>query len=320
LRRYALALAALLRTISARADAAEVSLDCSPLGEELRGQVEARLRATLLADGVSVVRVALTCPEFVATADVERDGRVARRRIASNARALADALLVAADQALLDVASAPEATPAAESAAPESPSPPRASSKSAPQRTPRSRSVQRDSVEPPGSASAAQRREAAAPRFRAEGLLERWTGQWAVGGSAALEDRMQSYRYGFSVGALTPTSATPYFNAVELFGVISVGIAGPELGGLHVSSSAGLSGLFAQPSNGAAGGTTDLLAIVFGLDLSYPIWFGQVALTPGVGGRAFTADRNVVVDSVKKVELSGFVAHASLALIFRAGE
>jgi len=154
-------------------------------------------------------------------------------------------------------------------------------------------------------------------QVRAEGRLESWDTGLTWGGAAAFGFRGPLLGYGLWVGALFADTADESFAASEWSGAVEVAV-GPFGLGLQGSSKLGVSLLRVEPKQALrADSETSRAAGYVELELSRPIWLGNFAFLPGIGVRAFLAERAVRVDDAQRLRLFPAIFHGTLGLVYR---
>lgn len=303
-RRHVLAFFLLL---AARAPAAEndVAVACDALTSDEAAELDARTRATLLADGPAGAQIRVRCEAELATviAVTGEESESAVVRLPNGG--LKDALLAAVDRTLAaakERARGANATSATEPLIEPPPLP-----------TPTPTPPVPDDDSPPAAASPAGPTHFV--RLGVGALFEAWDAVPAYGGRARVEIAFSPWSVALALGGLTSAERAGSFVPSE-WHALAVGALDLEaVAGLRLSGAVGVSVLLASPSSGLANESgTSSAAALFELGLSRPLRARHVIVTPELDLRLFSARREVKVDGTTELALP--VASPLLALTF----
>lgn len=162
------------------------------------------------------------------------------------------------------------------------------------------------------------RAEAASTRELAVGaqlMGESWGKHQAIGGGLGAGLSFDSsWWLGVRVGAVHPLGLSEVA-ILEGHALVEAAFTARALAGFRFGVGAGPSLLFVSPQSGfSATGATLKSAARFETRLSRPFRFGRVELAPWIGLRFFSAERGVRVAQHPRVDLSGALPQAGLAL------
>lgn len=293
------------------ASAADFPLEvaCTAWSPESAAQVEARVRANLLAEGLQAGRVQISCLGAEVNVTVQAAAGVLTRPIQSSSPSLEDDVVAGVEAALRELA-APSVDGARAEVAP-------SATLAAPHSAPAV-------VEPrPGPRSPAPTLPAAqtAAQLIELGLtpeLNRFSEHAAIGASLGLDIGSERLRYGIALGGHSVLGLPPSFAAAEAHAGARIALRLHEVAGLSVSLGLGASLLVASPSpNVQPRSSTSLSAAFLDLELSRPFWLGRFGLAPVVGVRVFSAVRNVRVNETEQLRLPVAIPKAGLSLLYR---
>lgn len=292
--------------VAAPAPAAEndVVVACDALTSDQAAELDARTRATLLADGPDGTQVRVRCEVELATVIAvtgeQSESAVVRLPNAS----LKEALLGAVDRTL--AAAKERARGASATIAPEPiPEPLPLPTPPAPPPVP---AVDAATLTPVTPA-----RPTHLVRLGAGGLFATWDAEPAYGGRARVEIGFQPWSVALALGGLTSGERAGSFVPSEWHALAVGALDLQAVAGLRLSGAAGVSVLLASPSSGLANESgTASSAAVFELGLSRPLRAGHVIVTPELDVRLFSARREVKVDGTTQLTLP--VASPLLAL------
>lgn len=306
----------------ARAENLPVTVDCPAWHPESASQVEARVRATLLAESLTAEWVTVRCDlgDSVSVSVASAFGEETRLVERQSAR-IEDDVVVTVELALREimnrVPSAQPATPTAPTATaptgdpPPSPQPPIGANASPPP----TRWVPAAPAAParPVLTGDAQ----SAIELSLSPAVARWSDHWALGATFGLSVSGERIVYGLSLGGASAINEPEAFDVREWLGNAHVGLELPELARLRAVLAAGGSLLVATPASGISPSSGTLLsALSVELTLARPFWFGAFGISPGFGVRLFSARRNVRVDAREELAVPLFTPQASLAFIY----
>jgi hypothetical protein len=314
----ALLLLAWCRT--ARADA-RLDLACPELTREQAAELEARVRASLLTTTVVTERVSIACGAEGASVLVETSVRHAARELSLTAADPREQLLAAVEAALRELSEAPasaapsEAVPdvgenvalapaTAVPAPPPAATAPRALAPAAP--TPPAPVVQRA----PSSARALE--------LSLGARAEPWRDGLALGAAHGAAYGTRVFAIGVVAAGVSELHGRDEFAISEWSGALDATWQPRWAWGFRGQLGAGPSLLLVTPrAELAARDTTQRSAWFVELALSRPIRLGSVwAVSPGLGARAFTAQRNVNVNGRRELELGGVVPRLGLGISY----
>ncbi|HKY38333.1 MAG TPA: hypothetical protein VJN18_20460 [Polyangiaceae bacterium] len=302
----------------AGAAGAIVEVACGQLSAEQAAEVEARVRATLLALRLQA-SVTLQCTEdLVGVRAVSQSGTATVEARTTNAT-LKDDALGAVEQALGELS-----RPAAERA-PEQASDDAASSLPAPQ-TPAAREPTPrptapapqgpdESAPPPRHSTG--RGEPASTRFFVRVAGERWSDHVALGADLGATRGPRWLWAGFSAGGVRAFGTRPVFDASEWHACFELGTSPAWAAGVQAVLGLGASALIVAPQgylesrDGVVAGAVFLQAVV-----SRPVWFGRWALAPALAARLFGSKRGVKVDEREHLVLGGLTPQLQLGVLY----
>lgn len=282
-----------------------VLVDCPDWSGEQAGQVEARIRAALQADGLAATDVAVVCapsgalevrvasPDGALTRSVER--RTVEDDVVWTVEAALDDLKQSAEQAPPPPAPVPPAAPPTAPPVVAAPPP-------APPAIPVAPSPPRRDVE-----------------LAARPLIERFSSLWAPGVEASGSVGSETLRLGLALGGrVALDEPQDDFQLSELTGTARLSLSPPRTAGIRVELGLGVSVLSVVPREGAiTQSATSLTSGFLDLGVSRPFWLGNVAISPTLGARAFIARRRVDVDGEERFKLPTVVPQLGMSLIYR---
>lgn len=293
--RHALALFLLLAA-PARAAEDDVAVACDALTSDEVAELDARTRATLLADGPQGTQVRVQCEATLTTVIAVTGERSESAVVRLPNASLKEALLGAVDRTLAaakEHARGPSAAFATEPLPEPAPLP----------------------VPPPVSPPPAPPRDAtvvpAAPpraprlvRVGAGALFEPWDAEPAYGGRARVEVAVPPWSAALAFGGLTSGERAESFVPTEWHALAIGAVDLDALAGMRLSAAAGVSVLLASPRSGLANqGGTSVTTAFFELGLSRPLRAGHVIVTPELALRLFSARREVLIDGAVQMTL-----------------
>ena len=308
-----------LLPVSARAADYPVRVDC-PWKAEAVAQVEARIRTTLLSEGLDVREVSIACaPGDTASVFVKSENGALLRPVVRKSQRIEDDVVGAVEAALRELIppSEPEppavAPPAAMAPAPAAP----ASTAAPPARLER--------PVPRATDAAAPRRPernatpaASVTELNVAPVVERLGGKWATGADAGMSVGDGSLAYGLAFGARAALGEPSTFDVTDWSAGAHLSLTLPRAYGLRFKLGIGVSLLVATPATKVVPDSSTLLSAgSLNPSISRPFWFGAFALAPGVGARVFSARRNVRVNEHEQFALPIFAPHVELSLIYR---
>jgi hypothetical protein len=304
---------------TARADT-RLELACPELTREQAAELEARIRASLLTATVVAERVSITCRAEGGNVLVESGVRQVGRELALTGADPREQLLAAVEAALRELSETPASAAPAETppaAARESPAPAPAASLPA-----LSRPVSSSPVAlVPAAPALVVRRAPSSPRFLQLSLGARgepWPDGLALGGELGAGYGTQVFAIGVVGAGVSELESRDEFVSSEWSAALcltwqprwALGFRG-QLGG-------GPSLLLVTPRAELSARSTTQRSAWFGeLVLSRPIRLGPAwAVIPGLGARAFTAQRSVNVDGQRELELRSVVPRLGLGVSY----
>jgi hypothetical protein len=293
----------------ARAADFPVVIECPSWSGEQAGQVEARIRAALQADGLVATDISVVCgPADALEARVTSPDGVLARQVTRRSEHVEDDVVWTVEAALNElklsgsIAAAPEVTPAPAPA----PLPP-----PLPALVPPPASPAPVNLVAPGPP---QREVELALRL----LIERFSNLWALGAEASGSVGNDSLSFGLALGGRVALAEPSDFQLSELTGSARLSLSPPRMAGMRIELGMGLSALSIVPRDGAVAESATALSAGFAeLSLSRPFWLGSLAVSPTLGARAFFARRSVEVDGQERFALPSVVPQLGLALIYR---
>lgn len=297
--------------VSARASDYPIDVDCPAWRADAAAQVEARVRTTLLAEGLEAHQVSIAC---TASGTIEVAVRSEHGAllvpVVRRAERVEDDVVRTVEGALRQlIPPPPEPEPEPEPPASVLP-PPAPPAAAVPPVLPRPAPVPRRELE-------------VAPAVRTTELYVSSTGElWgklaALGADAGLSVGTRSVGYGLALGARTALGEADTFELNELSGSIRIAFTSRSPLGLRLTFGAGASLLMTSPSSSLVAGSPTLLgAACFEAKVSRPFWFGDIALSPELGARLFSANRNVVVDTREEAVVPVVVPQVALSARYR---
>jgi hypothetical protein len=312
-------LGALLLVLSAsgpaRATEGGVQLDCPELSREGAGELESRVRASLLTTDVRA-NIVIACGAGSAEVRASADSDSTSRQITTTPASLRDDVLRAVDDALQELARRRQGTAAAvvlETPAPQAREEPPKNEASPAVAAPAARPSRRAPpklVQQPASTSATE--------LFASVAGEAWSSELAFGLLLGVRRGLAPFWYGVHAGALRPFEQDPQFGLTELSAAAEAQVSPEALRGVRLGLAAGPSLLLVAP-HGAV--TTrqgnSSVALFFDAELSRPFWLGHLALVPAFGVRWLTSERGVKLDAEERFTLGGFTPHLALGVLYR---
>jgi hypothetical protein len=283
--------------VPARAAENSVAVACDTLTLDEAAELEARTRATLLADGPEGTQIRVRCePELatvIAVTGEQSESAVVRLPNA----ALKEALLAAIDRTL---AAAKQHAQGTSGAAPAEPVPVPPPLPQPPLHAPLPSAAPPDANVVP----AAPPRSTRLFRVGAAALIEPWDGKPAFGGRAKVEIDLHPWSAALVLGGLTSAERAQSFVPTEWHALAVGAIDLDGLAGLRVSGAAGVSTLLASPRSGLSSESgTSVTTALFELGLSRPFHAARVVITPELDLRLFTTRRDVLVDGAAALTL-----------------
>jgi hypothetical protein len=282
-----------------------LEITCPAWPAESKGQVEARIRVTVLAEALDARRVQVSCAESAVSIFVESStGNLARPVDRRSAR-VEDDVVAAVEAALRDLARSPEPEPPLRPPVPPTTPTPAASAPVTPP-------AQTLRVIAPARAASTLSEVSLAP------TLERFKGRWAVGGSVGLDVGTESFQYGLGLGGRTVSGLPAAFNATEWNAAVRLAWTPALAAGVRGTVGVGASVLIASPAANVVSRTSTVLSAGFlQLQLSRPFWLGRFGVAPGVGLRLFTARRNVRVNQQEQLVVTQLAPDVTLSFVYQ---
>jgi hypothetical protein len=305
-----------------------VSTACEGWPAETVSRVEARIRATFLAESLSARRVHISCDPS-GNASISLEGGEARP-VARQSPRLEDDVVAAVEVALRELqASNPEPVPEERPPSPTAATsgPPTVAFQPVPAlpltpvepgaAPPPSPGVVPRDTAPPAPAEGRESRARVAPELGVTPLVELWSSHWALGAEGGLSVGDQ-FQYGLSVGGAAAAGEPDTFDISEWHGNLRLAWTFPGDSGLRVILAAGASLLVTAPDQSVVASSNQALgAASLGLHLSRPFWFGSFGTAPTLGARFFSGRRNVRVDENEELVVPVFSPQAGLWLLYR---
>jgi hypothetical protein len=309
-------LLALLASGAARATEVGVQLDCPELSPEGAGELESRVRASLLTTDVRA-SIVIACGASSAEVRASADSDSINRQVTTTPASLRDDVLRAVDDALQELARRRQgtaATAATEAPAPEArEAPPKAEASSA-VAAPAARPSHQGPpklVQPPAGTAATE--------LCASVAGEAWPSELAFGLLLGVRRGLAPFWYGIHAGALRPFEQDAQFGLTELSVAAEAQVSPEALRGVRLGIASGPSLLLVSPHGALTtrqGGSS--VALFFDAELSRPFWLGHVALVPALGVRWLTSERGVRLDAEERFNLGGLTPHLALGVLYRA--
>lgn len=309
-----------------------VSQDCQELSREDSARVETRLLASLFSADTPDLIVSIACNVGIAVVSASVGPPQTRRTVTLSGSVGLEPILTLATQALAqllarpdaedrparaaqaDTASAAAAAPAADVARanPSSTNATGVRTATPPERV----SAPTHGQPSAGADSCAARGQES--RARADVALRTWGSRAALGVEVGLEQALGRWSYAFLAGPALPLRQPSLSEVSEWTAATELGWHSSNSLGLRVSARAGLSLLNLNLDDGVASSSGTLKSAGFlDLDLSRPIWFGRLALAPGLGVRAYSAKRVLTIEGQPELQLSTPCARFFLTVLFR---
>jgi hypothetical protein len=315
----------------AQRDELTVDVACENWPAEAVSRVEARIRATFLAESLSARRVHIRCGSRE-TASISVGGGPARP-VARRRQRLEDDVVAAVELALREleaVASPRVAQDVPPTASPTSPEPPTVAFDSVPATAAAPVEPSPTPVTPPirvardtqrqAPSSSRSSRSSVAFELGVTPLVERWGDHWALGAEGGMSAGDQ-FQYGLSVGGAAATGEPDTFEVSELRGNLRLAWTFAGASDLRVTLAAGASLLMTAPhSNVIAISNRPLGAASLGIHLSRAVWFGPFGVAPTLGARFFSGHRNVRVDDREELAVPVVSPQGGLWLIYRPSD
>jgi len=302
----------LARPLPAVAADFTVEVACPQWPAESRGQVEARIRVTVLAEGLDARRIQIACRESTVDISVESSTGSVARPIERSSAPIEDVVVTAVEAALRELASRslgeqtglptpPPTAPVAEPAAP------------APALIP--------FATPPPAATPAPP-AAPVPRTVSELYATPTVGlfkdHWALGGTLGVSVGTETLQYGLGISGRTITSLPAAFDATEWGACARLTWTPARVAGFRGTLGLGVSALVTDPADDVVSNTSNLLSAAYlELHLSRPFWLGRFGVAPGLGVRLFSDGRNVLVNTKEQLALPPLTPEATLSFVYR---
>lgn len=308
---------------SARSEGVRVS--CPEFDSEQAAEIEARVRASLLAVETQAT-VSITCDAQHATVRIESTNGEAALETLSLGPNLREELLGALDRGFEKLAQrvAREPPPALVEGTIESPSlpspvlqnasPPR-HEHALEQRAP---ALSSQAPAPATSADAARHSvllQAPSTPIFVNAVGERWSSRLAAGAEIGSEWAWGKLRYGARIGALVPVSAESTFRLSDWHGLAHVAARPRVLGGVQFTSGFGVSIMRVSPRGAATSRESSVVSAPFAfVAVNRALRFGHWAFLPELGIKLFAAERGVRVDERERVRFGWLVPRLALGV------
>jgi hypothetical protein len=282
--------------------AAELEVICGDLSAEVTAEVEARARASLLAESADTA-IRVRCEAETVTVLALASGRSETVELVLTRDQPVDAILRAVEralQALRDETQSTATFPAEQASGPPADIPSAALSPSPAAPAPSAARPTPPSAKPQARA----RKYSLAARVSAGLLAELWSHLFVYGGRAGAELGLAPWSLGLAVGCVTSTEQEAAFVATEWHAIAFGSFEATALAGFRGSVGLGGSLLVATPSEGlvAPNGSTEPGLFAY-FAISRPFRFGRVALVPALHLRTFFARREIMLDGLPALEL-----------------
>ena len=303
---------------SAAAADTQVILSCQRLDSEEAAKIETRIRVQLLA-AASGARVSISCREQQATVVVEADRGRATRDVTLGGIDAGEALILAIESALEELAgqpaesAAPPSVPALPTPSEERPPLPQEPAPSSPGPVLRLPAAPTSVERPPASAPGSER----FTELSATALAESWRDRLALGGAVGTAYGSRTFLGGVRVAGLTAVPRYDDFNASELSAEVAIAWQPAWSFGLRLRVSAGPSLLVVAPRGSVKprAGTT-VAAWFGGVTLARPFRVGHWAFVPELGARLFSSKSSVNLDDHEQLVLGPLVPHLGIGLTY----
>lgn len=307
-----LALAWLGRSLPTAAADFLVEVACPEWSAESRGQVEARIRVTVLAEGLDARRVQIGCQDGTVGISVESSAGSVARPVERSSAPIEDVVVTAVEAALRELASRPlgEQTrlspppPTEPVAAPAGPAP-------APTPLP----MPTPAATPASPLTPVPRTVSELYATPTIGLFKE---RWALGGTLGVGVGTEVFQYGLGIGGRTISGLPAAFDAAEWGACARLAWSPARAAGFRGTLGLGVSALVTDPADDVVSGSSTMLSTAYlELQLSRPFWLGRFGVAPGLGVRLFSARRNVRVNGQEQLALPLLTPEATLSFVHR---
>jgi hypothetical protein len=305
---FGLGLALVARSSPSAAADLLVEVACPEWSAESRGQVEARIRVTVLAEGLDARRVIIGCQGSTVGISVEASTGSVARPVARSSAPIEDVVVTAVEAALRELASN---SPSERTGLPPPPEPVAA---------PKAPAL----ITPPTPLPAATPAPPATPAPRpvselyAMPTIGLFKERWALGGTLGVGVGTETLQYGLGIGGRTISSLPTSFDATEWGACARIAWTPAHAAGLRGTLGLGVSALVADPADDVVSRSSTVLSAAYlELQLSRPFWLGRFGVAPGLGVRLFSARRNVRVNKQEQLAVPLLSPEATLSFVYR---
>jgi hypothetical protein len=287
-----------------------VEVACPEWSAESRGQVEARIRVTVLAEGLDPRRVRIGCQDSTVGISVEASTGSVTRPVERSSAPIEDVVVTAVEAALRELASRARGEPTGLPAPPPEP----VAVPAAPARTPYPASA--PAATPVALAIAVPRTVSELYATPTVGLFKE---RWALGGTLGVGVGTEALQYGLGVGGRTIAGLPAAFDATEWGACARLAWTPARAAGFRGTLGLGVSALVTDPADDVVSrsSSTVLSVAYLELQLSRPFWLGRFAVAPGLGVRLFSDRRNVRVNEREQLALPQVAPEATLSFVYR---
>jgi hypothetical protein len=307
-----LGLASLAHSWPAPAAEFLVEVACPEWPAEARGQVEARLRVTVLAEGLDARRIQISCRDGAVGISVESSTGSVTRPVERSSAPIEDAVVTAVEAALRELAGRSQGQPVA------LPAPPSTEPSPAPTPAPVPPPTPAPTPAPaarPASPEAASRSFSELYATPTAGLFKE---RFAFGGTLGIGVGTEALQYGLAIGGRTIAGLPASFDASEWSACARLAWTPARAAGFRGSLGLGVSALVTDPADDVSSRSSNVLSAAYvELQLSRPFWLGRFGVAPGLGARLFSAPRKVRVNGREQLALALLTPEATLSFIYR---
>lgn len=302
-----------LAAVSASAADYPIKVDCPGWPADTAGQVEARVRTTLLVEGLPARQVGIACGAdgSISVAVVSEHGA---RELPVERRAdhVEDDVVATVEAALRQLLpTAPQPSPTASSAPePTAPVPVAAAPPVTPPTPPPVTAVPQPPAPVPHPSSPTE--VYLAP------TSELWSSDVAWGADLGMSAGGPKFRYGLALSGRTLLSQPSSVTVQEWGASARLSFALSQPTELRFSLGVGASLLAASPGAHVSASSSTLRSVAsLEASVSRPFWLGAFGLSPELGVRFFSGRRSVLVDEREQVVVPVVAPQLALSLIYR---
>jgi hypothetical protein len=311
------ALALLGSSLPANAADLLVEVACPGWLPEARGQVEARLRVTILAEGLDARRIQISCEDGAVGISVESSTGSLIRPVQPGSAPIEDAVVTAVEAAMRELAGKSQGKQAL---APAPPATEPAPAPATPARTPAFPRIK--PTAPPAAAPASSDPPLTRPvsELYATPTVGLFKGRWALGGTLGVGVGTEALLYGLAIGGRTIASLPASFDATEWSAGARLAWSPTRAAGFRVMAGLGVSVLVTDPADDVVvrSSPSMLLSVAYlELQLSRPFFFGGFGVAPGLGVRLFSDHRKVRVNEKEQLALPLLTPEAMMSFVYR---